>query len=105
MRRAYRHDPRLVALDGAEDLPAKTDVMSAALDEVQRSALWHIVLDGCHDDAERGVARFCLAMGLTPAEVAGLHPELYASVDAVYRIKRNLLARLSRNEKLQKLMC
>ena len=49
------------------------------------------------DEAERRVAYLCFVLDLKPREVQERHPELYATVDDVYRIKRNLLDRLRRN--------
>lgn len=100
MRRARRLDPRFIGLDGAVEVPSPGNLANIVLDELQRGELWRIVLEHCQDDADRCVAQLCLAMGLKPAEVAALHPALFADAASVYRVKRNLLARLSRNELL-----
>ena len=38
---------------------------------------------------------------LKPAEIFQRHPHLFASVDDVYRIKRNVLERLRRNANIR----
>jgi hypothetical protein len=53
------------------------------------------------DEAERRAAYYCFVLDLKPREVQERHPELYGSVDDVYRIKRNVLDRLRRNPRIR----
>jgi DNA-directed RNA polymerase specialized sigma24 family protein len=92
----------LRSLDEVPDTaPADTDAEQAAVASVSRQQLWQVILRELNDDAERAVAFLSFARDLKPADIQRRHPELYASVSDVYRIKRNLLERLRRNPDIQ----
>jgi hypothetical protein len=42
--------------------------------------------------------------GLKPGEICQQRPHIFSSVEDVYRIKRNVLERLRRNQRLQALL-
>jgi hypothetical protein len=66
--------------------------------------LWAAVLGHVQDEAERQVAQLSFTRDLKPAEIFDRHPELYASVADVYRIKRNLLERLRRSPEIREFL-
>ena len=50
------------------------------------------------DEAEQLVARLSFVAGLSPREIRARHPDRFADVNTVYRIKRNLIDRLRRSQ-------
>lgn len=64
-------------------------------------ALWAVIEAEAHAGAELLVARCCFVQDLKPREIYERHPEVFASVADVHRIKRNLLERLRRNETIR----
>ncbi len=77
------------------------DVADVALGQLAGSDLWAAIVAEMQDEAERRVAYCCFVLDLKPREVQERHPQLYATVDDVYRIKRNLLERLRRNANIR----
>ncbi|MHB8644502.1 MAG: sigma-70 RNA polymerase sigma factor region 4 domain-containing protein [Thermomicrobiales bacterium] len=77
------------------------DVAEAALGQLAGSDLWEVIVAEMQDEAERRVAYCCFVLDLKPREVQERHPQLYATVDDVYRIKRNLLERLRRSARIR----
>lgn len=66
-------------------------------------ALWEAVQAQVRDEAERLVAALCLSLDMKPREVQARHPAVFASVDDVYRVKRDLLERLQRGATIREL--
>jgi hypothetical protein len=64
-------------------------------------ALWAAIVAEVKPGAELVVARCCFVEGLMPREVCARHPELFATVGDVHRIKRNVIERLRRSETLR----
>jgi hypothetical protein len=87
--------------DVAHTAPADTDAERAAIGSLAGQQLWKLVMRELNDEAERVVAFLSFARDLKPAEIHRRHPELYASIGDVYRVKRNLLERLRRNPDIQ----
>lgn len=77
------------------------DVADAAIGQLAGGDLWDVILTEMQDEAERRAAYCCFVLDLKPREVQERHPELYGSVDDVYRIKRNVLDRLRRNPRIR----
>jgi DNA-directed RNA polymerase specialized sigma24 family protein len=66
--------------------------------------LWQAVRAVAHEEAEYIVAILAFVQGVKPREIHRLHPDRFASVADVYRIKRNLLERLRRDAGIR-LLC
>jgi DNA-directed RNA polymerase specialized sigma24 family protein len=64
---------------------------------LDQSALWRTALDITVTAAERIALIESFAYGLPPRDIRNRHPQLFPDVEAVYSVKRNLLARLQRN--------
>jgi DNA-directed RNA polymerase specialized sigma24 family protein len=64
-------------------------------------ALWQAIYEAAHDESERLIATLTFVHGLKPQEIYEMHPDRYAEVAEVYRIKRNLLDRLRRDKTIQ----
>ena len=76
----------------------------AILGELAGRELWRAVEGEVRDEAERLVAHLCLVLDLKPREVYARHPDRFASVTDVYRVKRNLLDRLVRTPAIRRFL-
>jgi RNA polymerase sigma factor (sigma-70 family) len=70
------------------------------LDAEERAAFWQLVETHLHDERERLLLQLTYEMGLTSAEVQAHRPDLFPTVQDVYRITRNVLDRLRRSHGL-----
>ncbi len=86
------------------DLHTVPDAVEAAVGELAGRELWQVISAELGDEAERLVARLCFALDLKPREVYERHPDRFASVDDVYRVKRNLLDRLRRSPEVRRFL-
>ncbi len=84
---------------GWED-PADTPE-EQAIGRLEAEALAWAIRSILHDEAEEVVMTLSWIYGLPPRQIQARHPELFATVQQVYRIKRNLLYRLARNPAMQ----
>jgi hypothetical protein len=66
--------------------------------------LWDIVLEEVADEAERLVVHLSFVQALKPRQVHQRHADCFPSVADVYRVKRNVLDRLRRNQRLHLLV-
>ena len=73
------------------------DIADHAVGQLAGNDLWAASAAEMQTEAEGRVAYCCFVLDLKPREVQERYPQLYATVDDVYRIKRNLLERLRRN--------
>ncbi len=73
----------------------------AVLNQLARAELWHL-LDGLlHNDKERLVTELYFIQGMKPRLIYEQNADRFATVQEVYRVKQNLMERLSRNTDLQ----
>jgi DNA-directed RNA polymerase specialized sigma24 family protein len=70
--------------------------------QVTADELWWAISAEMQDEAERLVASLSFIHGLKPREIHERHPEHFADIAAVYRVKRNLLDRLRRSETIRR---
>ncbi len=64
-----------------------------------------LVVDGClRDDTERLLLHLSFQKQMRPEEIHSDYPALYATVDDVYRLKRNIIERLSRSLQLKRFL-
>ncbi|HEY8292344.1 MAG TPA: hypothetical protein VIG44_07645 [Thermomicrobiales bacterium] len=77
------------------------DIADHAVGQLAGSDLWAAIAAEMQDEAERQVAYCCFVLDLKPREIQERHPQLYATVGDVYRIKRNVLERLRRNPQIR----
>jgi DNA-directed RNA polymerase specialized sigma24 family protein len=71
-----------------------------ALRQMTSQHLWAIVEARCNDERERIVACLAFQFDLKPGDIVERLPDLFPNVSVVYRVKRNLLARLRRDATL-----
>jgi hypothetical protein len=97
-----RHLTRLEPLiDQDAEADTTPDTADVVVDALAGSALWDMINAAMQDEAERRVAYCCFVLDLRPREVQAQYPDLFGSVDDVYRIKRNLIDRLRRNPEIR----
>jgi hypothetical protein len=95
----------LHALDGELEIPdSRPDVAAQVVGKLSSKMVWQMVLSEAQGEQEPVVARLSWVRGMRPAEIYAAKPALFASVDDVYRIKRNLLMRLRRSPQLADLL-
>jgi hypothetical protein len=73
-----------------------------ALERVGRAEFWRYIDTQLHGEAERAVVLGSFVLGMKPSEICDERPDLFASVNDVYNVKRNVLSRLSRNPELRR---
>jgi DNA-directed RNA polymerase specialized sigma24 family protein len=69
--------------------------------DLERGELWQLVNAVAHSAAERTLLVESFVHDQPPRAIQARHPDLFPSIDAIYRTKRNLLERLQRNPALQ----
>jgi DNA-directed RNA polymerase specialized sigma24 family protein len=72
------------------------------LDRVAQSELWQQLVQRLKDDKERQVVYGTFVLALKPRDIYEQYSQTFASVNEVYRIKENLIARLRRDADLQR---
>lgn len=80
---------------------ADDDVEQMALEDAERSELWSVIRSSITDDTELLVVYASYVLGIKPRQLAERYPDRFDSVQRVYRIKENVLARLRRDPRLQ----
>ena len=90
--------------DLAPDAFVSTDPSAEVVANIAQVDLWKAIDREIRNDAERLVVRLSFAAGFSPREIRALHPEVFADVSEVYRLKRNLIERLRRSKAISDLM-
>ncbi|MEO7909063.1 MAG: sigma-70 family RNA polymerase sigma factor [Roseiflexaceae bacterium] len=75
----------------------------AVLEELDRTDIWRLIARMTSNPQEQVIVRECLVYALPPREIHARHPDMFAHVMQVYRVKRNLINRFQRNRDLQRL--
>src|SRR6476646_5631378 len=71
------------------------------LEELDRTELWRLIMHLTNNLQEQIIVRDCLIYALPPRAIQARHPDMFADVMHVYRVKRNLINRFQRNRALQ----
>ncbi|MBV9328173.1 MAG: hypothetical protein JO352_31035 [Chloroflexi bacterium] len=87
--------------DVPEAVPARTNAENTVVGELSGQQLWDAIIREVQDEAERKVVLLSFARDLKPSEIAERHPDLFATVADVYRIKRNVIERLRRSAEIR----
>jgi DNA-directed RNA polymerase specialized sigma24 family protein len=101
--RARRRQPSTSIETVSPEASLRDDPSAVAVGRVARSELWRAVDAELRSDDERLVAQLSFVHGLTPREIRARHPERFADVFAVYRIKRNIVDRLRTSRAVRQL--
>jgi len=80
------------------------DPADIAAAELAAQELWQIIGREVPSVEERLILQIVCALGLSPRELQRRYSHLFASVEDIYRIKRNVLERLRRNKELLELL-
>jgi hypothetical protein len=97
--RGQRPTASLEAAHGTADdhlLPGDVFARQAA-----KMDLWEIINRQLRDERERALMYLTYELGMRSAEVQAARPDLFATVQDVYRITRNVLDRLKRSRELR----
>jgi hypothetical protein len=86
------------------DAPVIDDPSAAIVGQIAGRELWQAVERELRDESERIVAQLSFVAGLSPREIRARHPDRFAEVDEVYRLKRNVIDRLRRSQPIQQLL-
>jgi hypothetical protein len=101
VRAAARLAPAELALLGDTHQRAPDEEV---LERIRRVELWRYIGQRLNSEAERVVISDSFVYGLKPSAIQARRPDLFASVNDVYMVKRNLIERLSRDRGLRALL-
>jgi hypothetical protein len=85
--------------DVVDSAPTPSDVV---IDRAGQAALWRTIQGQLHGETERVLVQLLYELGYRPAEVQAHRPDLFPSVQDVYRLTRNVLDRLRRCSELRR---
>lgn len=89
-----------VAVDNPAEVTAEDEIVQSAY----REELWRQIDRRLHGEKERCVVYGSFVLALKPGELLARFPHTFRDVREVYGIKENVLARLSRDGELRKLL-
>jgi DNA-directed RNA polymerase specialized sigma24 family protein len=89
---------------GAAGNPADVTVEDEVLAHSYREEFWREIERRLHGEKERCVVYGAFVLALKPRELLARFPNTFRDVREVYGIKENVLARLSRDDDLRKLL-
>lgn len=78
--------------------PDSTSIEKHVTDHLERLRLWNMAVRQARDEREIIVLRYSFVYDLKPSQIYAAHPDQFESLEELYRVKRNLLNRLRRNE-------
>lgn len=78
------------------------NVEEQVVDNVTRRDFWNDVQARLGSEAEEKVVYGYFVLGLKPREIQAAYPDIFPSVEQVYRTKRNVLNRLRRSDLLHR---
>jgi len=73
------------------------------LEEIDRTEIWRLIRQMISNPLEQVIVRESLIYALPPRTIQARHPDMFADVMQVYRVKRNLINRFQRNRELHRL--
>jgi DNA-directed RNA polymerase specialized sigma24 family protein len=73
------------------------------LQELDRTEIWRLIMQMISNPLEQVIVRESLIYALPPRAIQARHPDMFADVMHVYRVKRNLINRFQRNRELHRL--
>jgi DNA-directed RNA polymerase specialized sigma24 family protein len=94
---------QLRAVQSIESAVVAAAPEQAVLEELDRTELWRLVMHMTSNLQEQIIVRESLVYALPPRAIQARHPDMFADVMQVYRVKRNLINRFQRNRALQQL--
>jgi hypothetical protein len=95
---------QLYPLDSAlNEASADAPPEKQTMDRAYQQALWDWIDTRLHDEKERLVMKCIFILVLSPSVIYEHYPHKFSDVKEIYRIKQNVLARLSRDPDFKKL--
>jgi RNA polymerase sigma factor (sigma-70 family) len=94
-------DLDLLANLSSPDLPL---IEKYVTDQLERRRLWEMIVKLTRDEKEIIILRFSFVYNLKPSQIYAAHPDQFENLEELYRIKRNLLNRLRRNQMLRQFL-
>jgi DNA-directed RNA polymerase specialized sigma24 family protein len=73
------------------------------LQDLERAEIWRLITQMTSSLQERTIVSESLVYALPPRAIQARHPDMFADVAEVYRVKRNLINRFQRSRELQRL--
>ena len=73
------------------------------LEPSAQAELWNQILLAATSEQELLLVRESLIYALPPRRIYALHPDQFANVAAIYRMKHNLFKRLQHNQDIERL--
>jgi RNA polymerase sigma factor (sigma-70 family) len=87
-------------LEAIEQEPAADDPAEDVVAGISAQSLWQVIQEELHSEDEKLLVYLAYVQGMKPGEICVHYRRYFASVEDVYRIKRNVLERLRRNRRL-----
>jgi DNA-directed RNA polymerase specialized sigma24 family protein len=94
---------QLRAVQSIESTGVSAAPDQAVLEDMDRTEIWRLIAEMTSNPQEQVIVRECLVYALPPRDIQARHPDMFADVMQVYRVKRNLINRFQRNRDLQRL--
>jgi DNA-directed RNA polymerase specialized sigma24 family protein len=88
-----------LSVDPGDSAPSPADM---AIRGAAREAFWQIIEGQLTDERERVVVSLRYTWGYRPAEIQTQRPDLFPTVQEVYRVTRNVLDRFRRCDELRR---
>lgn len=64
---------------------------------IDQAAFWRCIYQRLPDDKEKLLVDASFVSGLKPRQILALYPDLFGSIEEIYRLKENILARFKRD--------
>jgi DNA-directed RNA polymerase specialized sigma24 family protein len=81
---------------------AGVSLEQAVLEQINQAELWCLILSVAKSEQEQLLVRESLIDALPPRAIQARHPDQFADVAMVYRMKRNLFKRLQHNQAIER---
>jgi DNA-directed RNA polymerase specialized sigma24 family protein len=94
---------QLRAIQSIESSGVSAAPEQAVLEEIDRTELWRLIAQMTTSPLEQVIVRESLLYALPPRTIQARHPDMFADVMQVYRVKRNLINRFQRSRELHRL--
>ncbi|HEU5103280.1 MAG TPA: hypothetical protein VFU22_29870 [Roseiflexaceae bacterium] len=91
------------AVQSLESTIVSSTPEQTVLQALDRSEIWRLIMEITSRPEERVIVYESLVYALPPRAIQARHPDMFADVADVYRVKRNLINRFQRNRDLQRL--
>jgi DNA-directed RNA polymerase specialized sigma24 family protein len=91
------------AVQSVEVVAGSITPEQTVLQELDRTEIWELIMRITSSIQEQVIVRESLVYALPPRAIQARHPDMFADVGDVYRVKRNVINRFQRNRELQRL--